>query len=226
MTTASAAMSSATHGKATFTGWLGLISTLDALVRPRGRVRGARTTHRTHRRRHRSEHPRDRRATCAGCEIACSGAILAAGEPGWDDGPSGLQPRRSSRRPALIALPARRATTSSRSSSFAREHGLQVAPQRTGHNAEPLGVARRRDPAQDRRACRASRSTPSGASRASRAGVEVGGRRAARLRARPRGAARLDARTSASSATRSAAASAGTRASTACPPTASWRSSS
>src|SRR5206468_7364929 len=40
--------------------------------------------------------------------------------------------------PALIALPANERDVIA-VVDFAREHGYQVAPQRTGHNAEPLG---------------------------------------------------------------------------------------
>ena len=116
-------------------------------------------------------------------------------------------------------------TTSSRSSSYARQHGLRVVPQGTGHNATP--IAWHED------------TILLSTSRMRGVEIDVAGRRArvaagtalarghrARVRAQARPARRLARPTSASSATASAAASAGSPASTACRPTASWRSRS
>ena len=106
-----------------------------------------------------------------------------------------------------------------------RDTGMQVAAQRTGHNAEPLGDAGRRDPRQDRRAPgrRDRRRAPDRARRApARSGATSSRRRPSS------GSRRCTGRppTSASPATRWAAASAGTRASSGSRRTASPRSSS
>jgi len=67
----------------------------------------------------------------------CAGPVLVYGDPGWDDA------RRAwnlnvDQRPAAVAAP-----ESDRDVvaivEFAREAGLRVAPQSTGHNAAPLG---------------------------------------------------------------------------------------
>jgi FAD/FMN-containing dehydrogenase len=64
-------------------------------------------------------------------------AILTPGDPGWDDA------RRAwnlavDQHPAAVALPAS-AHEVAEAVRFAREHGLRVAAQGTGHNAAPLG---------------------------------------------------------------------------------------
>jgi FAD/FMN-containing dehydrogenase len=65
------------------------------------------------------------------------GSIIAPGEPGWDAATQAYN-LAFTQTPELVALP-----ESSRDVAeivrFARARGLQVAPQRTGHNAEPLG---------------------------------------------------------------------------------------
>ena len=57
---------------------------------------------------------------------------------------------------------------------FARAHGMQVTAQRTGHNAEPLGVAGRDDPRQDRRDAGRRDRRRAARSPASRAGAKWG----------------------------------------------------
>jgi FAD/FMN-containing dehydrogenase len=68
---------------------------------------------------------------------APAAAILAPGDPGWDDA------RRAwnlavDQHPAAVALPAS-AREVAEVVRFAREHGLRVAAQGTGHNAAPFG---------------------------------------------------------------------------------------
>ena len=63
--------------------------------------------------------------------------FLTPGDPGWDDA------RRAwnlavDQHPAAVALPAGVQDVVS-AVGFAREHGLRVAAQGTGHNAKPLG---------------------------------------------------------------------------------------
>jgi hypothetical protein len=66
------------------------------------------------------------------------GAVVGPDDTGWDDA------RRAynlvvDQRPAAIATPVDE-TDVAAVVAFAREHGLRVAPQRTGHNAAPLGA--------------------------------------------------------------------------------------
>ena len=148
---------------------------------------------------------------------------LAPGDARLGRGPPGLEPRRrpAARRVAIPPTP----TTSSRSSNFARERGLRVAAQGTGHNAGADRLARRHDPAQDARDARrrdrpgarlarvARRRALGGGHRpASEHGLAAAGRLLARRRRR-----RLHARRRRRLAR---------AASTASPPTASPRSSS
>src|SRR5262245_23741752 len=65
------------------------------------------------------------------------GSIIASGEPGWDAATQAYN-LAFTQSPELVALPetVRDVAAIVR---FAAAHGLQVAPQRTGHNAEPLG---------------------------------------------------------------------------------------
>jgi len=150
------------------------------------------------------------------------GAVVAPGEERWDAARQAYN-LTVDQRPAVIAFPVdeRDVATAVR---FAREHGLQIAPQRTGHNAAPLGsledsVLLKPTP------CRGSRSTRGHAGHASAPGRSG----ATSSRGPPSSASPLctvPRRTSPSSATRSAAAWAGTHASAAWPPTASRRSSS
>jgi FAD/FMN-containing dehydrogenase len=69
------------------------------------------------------------------------GAVFGPGDEGWDAA------RRTfnlcvDQRPALIAVPASREEVAT-VVRFARDAGLRVAPQRTGHNAAPLGSLER-----------------------------------------------------------------------------------
>jgi FAD/FMN-containing dehydrogenase len=68
---------------------------------------------------------------------AATTTILMPGDPGWDDARRGWN-LAVDQHPAAIALPesAHDVATAVR---FAREHGLRVAAQGTGHNARPLG---------------------------------------------------------------------------------------
>jgi FAD/FMN-containing dehydrogenase len=67
-----------------------------------------------------------------------TGAVIEPGGDGWD---AAVQAYNLTlvQEPALVALPADEQDVIE-IVNFAREQGLQVAPQRTGHNAEPLGV--------------------------------------------------------------------------------------
>lgn len=65
------------------------------------------------------------------------GTVLAPGDDGWDNARATFNTL-DDQQPALIALPAHAADVIE-VVDFAREHGLQVVPQRTGHNATPLG---------------------------------------------------------------------------------------
>ena len=123
------------HGKATFSGWLGLISTLDALIGPEADVEALQTIHAQQGEPDVSiiETPRGVRYLRG----RLRGAILAPGEPGWDAARQAYN-LTVTQTPALIALPAGVGDVIA-VVDFAYEHGMQVAPQRTGHNAEPLG---------------------------------------------------------------------------------------
>jgi hypothetical protein len=65
------------------------------------------------------------------------GRVIAPGEPGWDAARGGFN-LRVDQRPAMIAFP-RSAEEVSATVRFAARTDLRVAPQRTGHNAAPLG---------------------------------------------------------------------------------------
>ncbi len=69
------------------------------------------------------------------------GEVLAPGDAGWDAARQAFN-LRVDQRPALIAIPRSREEVGT-VVRFAREAGLRVAPQRTGHNAEPLGAMER-----------------------------------------------------------------------------------
>ena len=149
------------HGKATFSGWLGLISTLDALVGPDAAVEALQTIHAQQGEPAVSiiETPRGVRYLRGRLQ----GVILAQGEPGFDAARQAYN-LTVEQAPALIALPAdaRDVVAIVDFAPRARHAGRTPADgaQRRAH-----GLARRRDPAQDRPAARASTSMPSVASR-------------------------------------------------------------
>jgi FAD/FMN-containing dehydrogenase len=66
------------------------------------------------------------------------GAVLEPGDAGWDAATQAFNTA-FTQTPTLTAVPADVADVQT-IVAFARAHGLQVAPQRTGHNAEPLGA--------------------------------------------------------------------------------------
>lgn len=66
-----------------------------------------------------------------------AGSVIAPGEPGWDEA-RGAFNLTLDQRPALVAV-AQDAQDVRAAIRFARERGLRVAPQATGHNAAPLG---------------------------------------------------------------------------------------
>jgi FAD/FMN-containing dehydrogenase len=66
------------------------------------------------------------------------GALIEPGQAGWDAGTQAFN-LAFVQEPALVAIPADEQDVIA-VVDFAREHGMQVAPQRTGHNAEPLGA--------------------------------------------------------------------------------------
>lgn len=65
------------------------------------------------------------------------GVVLAPGDPGWDTATLAFNTA-FTQEPSLVAIPANVRDVQTLV-VHARENGLQVAPQRTGHNAEPLG---------------------------------------------------------------------------------------
>ena len=71
---------------------------------------------------------------------AFAGTVLAPGDHGWDAARQAFNTD-IDQQPAAIAMPADAADVAS-ALRFAARQGLQVAPQRTGHNAGPLGDLR------------------------------------------------------------------------------------
>jgi len=65
------------------------------------------------------------------------GAVIEPGTPGWDEATQAFNTH-FVQTPPLVAIPAN-AQDVIAIVEFARAHGLQVAAQRTGHNAEPFG---------------------------------------------------------------------------------------
>jgi FAD/FMN-containing dehydrogenase len=65
------------------------------------------------------------------------GSIIEPGDGGWDAATLAYN-LTIQQQPALTALPADEQDVTA-VVGYAREHGLQIAPQRTGHNADPLG---------------------------------------------------------------------------------------
>ncbi len=72
-----------------------------------------------------------------GARSLCGGAAFLPGSDGYDAGRGAWQAHLD-QRPALLAYPAD-AQEVAELVGFARERGLRVAPQGTGHNAAPLG---------------------------------------------------------------------------------------
>ena len=68
---------------------------------------------------------------------ACTGGVLAPGDGGFDEARQAFN-LMIDQRPAAVAMPANTDDLMN-VVRFAREHGKRVAPQRTGHNAGPLG---------------------------------------------------------------------------------------
>jgi FAD/FMN-containing dehydrogenase len=66
------------------------------------------------------------------------GALIEPGQPGWEAGTQAFN-LALAQEPALVAVPADERDVVA-VVDYAREHGMQVAPQRTGHNAQPLGA--------------------------------------------------------------------------------------
>jgi UDP-N-acetylenolpyruvoylglucosamine reductase len=73
----------------------------------------------------------------AALRAASRGQVIAPGDQGFDEARQAFN-LMVDQRPAAIAIPAD-ADDVAEVVRFAREHGLKVAPQRTGHNAGPLG---------------------------------------------------------------------------------------
>lgn len=71
-----------------------------------------------------------------GLDAAISGAVVSPGDPEWDVARQAWN-LAVDQRPAAVALP-ESAQDIVTIVAFAREHGLRVAPQGTGHNAHPL----------------------------------------------------------------------------------------
>ena len=71
---------------------------------------------------------------------AITGSLLVPGDGGWDAARQTFNTE-IDQRPAAIAVPVDAADVAN-ALRFATRHGLRVAPQRTGHNAGPLGDLR------------------------------------------------------------------------------------
>ena len=68
---------------------------------------------------------------------AVRGAVLVAGDAGWDDG-RGVFNSRLDQRPEVVVVPESVSDVVA-AVRFAAANSMQIVPQRTGHNAEPLG---------------------------------------------------------------------------------------
>src|SRR4051794_10483065 len=118
-----------------FSGWLGMVGAIDALLPatfapsdkafPTPPQESPMTT---------IEHPITDVAALRG---RMTGQAIAPGEPGWDETRLAYN-LLLDQRPELIVVPVDEADVIE-VVRYATEHGLRVAPQRTGHNAEPLG---------------------------------------------------------------------------------------
>ena len=81
-----------------------------------------------------------------------TGSLLLPGDPAWDRGREAYN-LTIDQQPVAVVFPAS-VEDVQQIVRYATEHGLQVAPQRTGHNAAPLGSLAGHHPAQDRSAGR------------------------------------------------------------------------
>ena len=147
------------------------------------------------------------------------GTVVTPGDAQWDDA------RRAwnlalDQRPELV-VQAAHAHDVVEAVRLAREHGLRVAMQGTGHGGHGLELEGAILVKTER--MRGVEIDPRGARRPRGGRRPVAGRDGAGGRARPRRAGRLGRRRRRGRATPSAAASAGSRAATAWPPTAWWR---
>ncbi len=115
-----------------FSGRLGLMRTIDELLAEPGTAK---------------ENPMNPLDTLFAQDEAAAlrrligGAVIGPDDDGWDAARQTFN-LRVDQRPALIAVPGSREEVAT-VVRFAREAGLRVAPQRTGHNAEPLGSLER-----------------------------------------------------------------------------------
>ncbi len=114
-----------------FSGRLGLMHTIDALLAEAGGPKED-----TMNRPDIISPPR-----AAALRRRIGGTVIGPGESGWDAARQAFN-LRVDQRPALIAEPGG-AEEVATVVGFAREAGLRVAPQRTGHNAGPLGSLER-----------------------------------------------------------------------------------
>jgi len=117
-----------------FSGRLGLMHTIDELLAAAG----------TNEEENRMNPMVDTLIEAAGIEALqqrIEGEVIAPGDAGWDAG-RGAFNLNVDLRPALIAVPAGPEDVAE-IVRFARDAGLRVAPQRTGHNADPLGPLHR-----------------------------------------------------------------------------------
>jgi FAD/FMN-containing dehydrogenase len=81
---------------------------------------------------------RRRRADVRRLRARFRGALVLPREAGWESATEAFN-LAFAQNPALVALPADEDDVIA-VVNFAREHGMRLAPQRTGHNAEPLGA--------------------------------------------------------------------------------------
>jgi FAD/FMN-containing dehydrogenase len=115
-----------------FSGRLGLMHTIDELLAQPGAAK---------------ENPMNPLDTLSPLDEAVAlrrligGAVIGPEDDNWDAARQTFN-LRVDQRPAMIAVPASREEVAT-VVRFAREAGLRVAPQRTGHNAEPLGSMER-----------------------------------------------------------------------------------
>ena len=115
-----------------FAGRLGLMHTIDELLAQPGTAK------------ENSMNPLDTMFTtdeASALRRLIGGDVIGPEDAGWDAARLTFN-LRVDQRPALIAVPGSREEVAT-VVRFAREAGLRVAPQRTGHNAEPLGSMER-----------------------------------------------------------------------------------